>query len=105
MAQHLSKMISGPKDGIGPALRQEQKNRAFSRDPEQTLTQFEKQIEIGSCAATYGDQTILEEFRGLNEQGALFGRVICCGEANAFGNTQSASVEEMKENVAGSKAE
>src|SRR3990172_12315637 len=105
MAQHFSKMISGPKGGIGPALGQEEENRSLGRNPEQALTQFEKQIEIRGYAAPDRNQAILDELRWLNEQSALFGRVIRGGEANAFRDAQSASVEEVKENVVGSKTE
>src|SRR3990172_967706 len=101
----LLKIPAGHIPGIGSALGQDNEEGSLGRNPEQALAQLQQVLDITGYPVAYRNQTILVELRGLNEQGALVGRVIRGGEADAFRDAQTASVEEMIKNVAGLKAE
>jgi len=87
------------------ALGQDEKKWPRGRDAKQALAQFEERLEIGGGPDADRDQTILVELGRLNKQGALRGRVVGRGDADAFGDAQTASIEEMIQNVTGAKPE
>ena len=99
------KIPAGRTWAISSALGQDEEKWPRGRDAKQALAQFEEGLEIGGCPAANRNQTILVELGRLNKQGALRGRIVGHGDADAFGDAQTASIEEMIQNIAGTKPE
>jgi hypothetical protein len=99
------KILAGRTRAISSALGQDEEQGSCGRDSKPALAQFDERMEIGGGPSADRNQTILVKLRGLNKQGALLGREVDRGDADAFGDAQSARVEEMIKNVAGTKPE